>query len=72
MFDYLAPILDLSTVTQSMALLSLDVQRETNSRSSREREAILPLHDICPSHLNHVTLMMFLSSFTGDDGPDQV
>ena len=45
-FDYLAPIIDLSTVTRSMALLSLEVQRETNSRSSREREAVLSLHDI--------------------------
>ena len=49
MFDYLAPttrmILDLSTVTRSMALLSLEVQRETNSRSSQEREAVLLLHD---------------------------
>ena len=45
-FDYLALILDLSTVTWSMALLSLEVWRETNSRSSQEREAILPLHDI--------------------------
>ena len=46
-FDYLTPILDLSMVTQSMALLSLEVQRETNSRSSQEREAVLLLHDIC-------------------------
>ena len=45
-FDYLAPILDLSTVTRSMALLSLDVRRENNSCSSWEREAVLPLHDI--------------------------
>ena len=35
-------------VTQSMALLSLEVQRKTNSRSSQEREAILPLHDTLP------------------------
>ena len=51
-FDYLTPttrpILDLSTVTRSMALLSLDVQRETNSCSSQEREAILLLHDTLP------------------------
>ena len=33
-------------VTQLMALLSLKVWRETNSRSSWEREAVLPLHDI--------------------------
>ena len=33
-------------VTQLMALLSLEVWRETNSRSSWEREAVLPLHDI--------------------------
>ena len=33
-------------VTRSMALLSLEIRRETNSRSSWEREAILPLHDI--------------------------
>ena len=33
-------------VTWSMALLSLNVRRETNSRSSQEREAILLLHDI--------------------------
>ena len=45
-FDYLTPIIDLSTVTRSMALLSLEVQRETNSRSSWEREAILSLHDM--------------------------
>ena len=45
-FDYLTPIIDSSTVTQLMALLSLKVQRETNSCSSREREAILSLHDI--------------------------
>ena len=47
-FDYLAPIIDSSTVTQSMALLSLEVQRETNSRSSWEREAIWSLHDTLP------------------------
>ena len=29
-----------------MVLLSLEVRRETNSRSSREREAVLLLHDI--------------------------
>ena len=29
-----------------MALLSLEVRRESNSRSSQEREAVLPLHDI--------------------------
>ena len=49
-FDYPAPttrtILDLSTVTRSMALLSLDVRRETNSCSSQEREAVLLLYDI--------------------------
>ena len=33
-------------VTWSMALLSLEVQRETNSHSPQEREAILLLHDI--------------------------
>ena len=47
-FDYLAPIIDLSTVTRSMELLSLKVQRETNSCSSQEREAILSLHDTLP------------------------
>ena len=36
----------MSTVTRSMALLSFEVWRETNSRSSREREAIWSLHDI--------------------------
>ena len=45
-FNYLTPIIDSSTVTRSMALLSLEVRRETNSRSSREREAIWSLHDI--------------------------
>ena len=49
-FNHLAPILDSSTVTRSMALLSLEVRRETNSRSSREREAVLPLHDINTSN----------------------
>ena len=42
------PILELSVVTRSMALLSLEVQRETNSRSSQGREAILLLHDTLP------------------------
>ena len=45
-FDYLTLILDLSTVTRSMALLSLEVWRETNSRMSQERKAVLLLHDI--------------------------
>ena len=31
-----------------MALLSLKVWRETNSRSSQERETVLPLHDTLP------------------------
>ena len=47
-FNYLTLIIDSSTVTWSMALLSLEVQRETNSRSSREREAILSLHNTLP------------------------
>ena len=33
-------------VTRSMALLSLEVRKETNSCSSQEREAVLLLHDI--------------------------
>ena len=49
-FNYLAPIIDSSTVTWSMALLSLEVRRETNSRSSRQREAVWSLHDIYIVH----------------------
>ena len=44
-------ILELSTETRSMALLSLKVQRETNSCSSREREAVLLLHNTLPRSL---------------------
>ena len=55
-FDFLAPILDLSMVTQLMALLSLEVQRETNSCSSQEREAILLLHDTLPQVVKVSTL----------------
>ena len=59
-FDYPAPttqmILGLSTVTRLMALLSLDVQRETNSHSSQEREAVLLLHDALPQAIKASTL----------------
>ena len=59
-FDYPGPttqtILDLSTVTRSMALLSLKVRSETNSHSSQGREAVLLLHDTLPQVVKVSTL----------------
>ena len=52
-------------VTRSMALLSLDVQRETNSCSSQEREAVLLLHDIYEADLDLVQDLI-LGHLTGD------
>ena len=75
-FGYLAPILDLSTVTWSMALLSLKVWRETNSCSSWEREAILLLHDIynklaeLQQHIQHHDLHMNSSDTIQIEAPD--
>ena len=64
-FDYLTPIIDLSMVTQSMALLSLKVWRETNSHSSWEREAVLSLHDIYMWHrVEHLALWVYHCSIT--------
>ena len=61
-FDYPALttqlILELSMVTWSMALLSLGIQRETNSHSSQEREAILLLHNSPPGRESICTLLL--------------
>ena len=52
-FDYLAPILDPSMVTQLMALLSLEVQRETKSRSSQEGRLSCYCTILSPRSLKH-------------------
>ena len=41
-------------MTQSKALLSLEVWRETNSHSSQEREAVLHCMTLSPRSLKHL------------------